>query len=65
MLINFFSSGGWNLTKFVSNSSEWLDFVSTEEHLIKSLVELKDTSLNVTTMALGIGWGVVNDSSKY
>ncbi|CAB4060774.1 unnamed protein product [Lepeophtheirus salmonis] len=57
--------GGWNLTKFVSNSSELLDFVSTEDRLIKSFVELKDTSLDGTTMALGIGWYGFNDCFQY
>ncbi|CAB4058539.1 unnamed protein product [Lepeophtheirus salmonis] len=52
---NFFSSEGWNLTKFASNSSELLDFLSTEDHLIKSFVELRYASLDGTTMGLGIG----------
>ena len=63
-LKGFFRDGGWNLTKFVSNSQEVLQAIPETDRLIQDIVELSEKG-NGNTKALGIGWNVCEDVFQF
>jgi len=60
-----FAAGGWNLTKFVTNSQCVLETIPEEDRLIKDVIELVDRDHDGSTKALGIGWNVLTDVFRF
>ena len=60
-IIRLMKNGGFNLTKFDSNSPEVLEKIPQEKRAVKKSVEFEDT----ITRALGMRWNLKEDHFLY
>ena len=61
ILIDFFSTGGWNLTKFASNSQAVMDEIPIEKRLPSLIVELDESDYGLAG-PLGLKWHTIKDT---
>lgn len=57
----FFSSGGWNLTKFASNSQKVMESIPSEKRLPNLIVEFDENNFGLAG-SLGLKWHTVRDT---
>ena len=60
-LIEFFSTGGWNLTKFASNSRHVMEQIPIEKRLPNLVVDLDENDYGLAG-SLGLKWHTVRDT---
>ena len=59
-MVELLSLEGWQMTKFVSNSSEVMAAIPSADRLLEKVVELQEC-VGGSTKALGLGWHVKED----